>query len=76
MRFSSSFSAIRFALLGTVAILPATAFAQAAVEPADQDSIEASSGNEIVVTAQKIEQRAKDVPITISALSSGSKTWA
>ena len=69
MRFSSSFSAIRFALLGTVAILPATAFAQAAVEPADQDSIEASSGNEIVVTAQKIEQRAKDVPITISALS-------
>jgi len=69
MRFSSPISAVRFALLGTVAILPATAFAQAAVEPADETALDADSGNEIVVTAQKIEQRAKDVPITISALS-------
>ena len=69
MRFSSSFSAIRFALLGTAALLPATAFAQAAVEPETEEPVEAESGNEIVVTAQKIEQLAKDVPITISALS-------
>jgi outer membrane receptor protein involved in Fe transport len=43
------------------------ASAQASVEP--QDGAAAAGGNDIVVTAQKIEQRAKDVPITISAIS-------
>jgi outer membrane receptor protein involved in Fe transport len=44
-----------------------SASAQASVEP--QDGAAAAGGNDIVVTAQKIEQRAKDVPITISAIS-------
>ena len=51
-------------LLGSTALLPAAAAAQ---------SVDAESGaadsTTIVVTAQKIEQRAVDVPITISAVS-------
>ncbi|NCP20196.1 MAG: TonB-dependent receptor [Erythrobacter sp.] len=70
---SSSISVLRLALLGTAALLPASAFAQAAIEPADEapgeEQATEATGNMIVVTAQKIEQRALDVPITISALS-------
>jgi outer membrane receptor protein involved in Fe transport len=45
------------------------ASASLAVVPASaQDRAEPGDSNEIVVTAQKIEQRAKDVPITISAV--------
>lgn len=60
------------ALATTLAAAPQTAFAQddaaatPAAEPAEQA---AGSGNEIIVTTQKIEQRALDVPITISAVS-------
>ncbi|KWV92420.1 hypothetical protein AUC45_13510 [Erythrobacter sp. YT30] len=49
---------MRTLLLTSVATIPAQALAQ------DEDS---SSGNQIIVTAQKVEQRAQDVPITISA---------
>ena len=57
----------------TAALSPVAALAQAPVEPADEatgeEEITEETGNMIVVTAQKIEQRALDVPITISALS-------
>ncbi|GAB5349861.1 TonB-dependent receptor [Alteriqipengyuania sp. 357] len=66
---SHSISAMRLVLLGTAALLPASVMAQAPVEPDEGDPAETVGANEIVVTAQKIEQRAKDVPITISALS-------
>ncbi len=49
-------------LLTTTAAMPAQVFAQ------DQDD-GATSGNEIIVTAQKVEQRVQDVPITITATS-------
>lgn len=56
------------ALATTLAAAPQIAFAQdEAAETAAQST--AGSGNEIIVTTQKIEQRAVDVPITISALS-------
>jgi iron complex outermembrane recepter protein len=42
--------------------------AQASVQDPTATPTEELSGNDIIVTAQKIEQRAKDVPITISAL--------
>jgi iron complex outermembrane recepter protein len=59
-----------FALLAaTTALVPfAPAFAQAAAQPEAPAQEEPVRGNEIIVTAQKIEQRAVDVPITISAL--------
>ena len=47
--------------------LASTALAQASVQPAGP--AEDVGGNDLIVTAQKIEQRAQDVPITISALS-------
>lgn len=47
--------------------LASPASAQASVQP--DGGAEEVGGNDIVVTAQKIEQRAKDVPITIAALS-------
>ena len=53
------------ALTAMIAAAPQAAFAQDAEAPAEE---EAASGNEIIVTTQKIEQRALDVPITISAL--------
>ncbi|MEL7730591.1 TonB-dependent receptor [Citromicrobium bathyomarinum] len=65
---SSPVSAIRLILLGTAALLPVGALAQAPAEPVADDDVAEESGNLIVVTAQKIEQRALDVPITISAL--------
>jgi outer membrane receptor protein involved in Fe transport len=61
---------LRAALLASIA-LPATPLlaqsaANAAADAEAQDGGE--SGNTIVVTAQKIEQRAQDVPLTISAV--------
>jgi outer membrane receptor protein involved in Fe transport len=53
------------ALTATLAAAPHAAFAQD--ETAEGEEA-AGSGNQIIVTAQKIEQRALDVPITISAL--------
>lgn len=57
-------------LLATTAFiaLPNQSLAQASAQPVTEED-EPVSGNEIIVTAQKIEQRAADVPITISALS-------
>lgn len=55
------------ALLASASLCAVPGFAQTATQdpaaPAD-----ARDGNEIIVTAQKIEQRAQDVPITISAV--------
>ncbi|WP_454597292.1 TonB-dependent receptor [Qipengyuania sp. SM2507] len=57
-------------LAATTALVPfAPAFAQSAAQPLVPAEEEPVRGNEIIVTAQKIEQRAVDVPITISALS-------
>ncbi|MBI1403204.1 MAG: TonB-dependent receptor [Porphyrobacter sp.] len=55
------------ALTTMLAAAPQVAFAQdetAADQPEEQ-----RSGNQIIVTAQKVEQRLQDVPITISAVS-------
>jgi outer membrane receptor protein involved in Fe transport len=52
------------ALAATLAAAPQAAFAQDDAAAAEDDT---ASGNEIIVTTQKIEQRALDVPITISA---------
>lgn len=54
------------ALATILAAAPQVAFAQDAEAPAAED--DQRSGNEIIVTTQKIEQRALDVPITISAI--------
>ena len=54
--------AVRSALLSSIALVPAPLLAQEA--PADDGPV---TGNTIVVTSQKIEQRAQDVPITVSA---------
>jgi outer membrane receptor protein involved in Fe transport len=53
------------ALATTLAAAPQVAFAQDSAEPDEEDN---TSGNQIIVTAQKVEQRAQDVPITISAV--------
>lgn len=53
------------ALATTLAAMPHIAFAQ---DDTGETGQNATSGNEIIVTSQKIEQRALDVPITISAL--------
>lgn len=53
----------QIALAATLAAAPQAAFAQGN-EPASDS---AASGNQIIVTAQKIEQRLQDVPITITA---------
>ena len=55
------------ALAATLAAVPYAAFAQDSAAAPEEDP--AASGNDIIVTAQKIEQRAIDVPITISAVS-------
>ncbi|MCM0001112.1 MAG: TonB-dependent receptor plug domain-containing protein, partial [Erythrobacter sp.] len=52
------------ALAATLAAAPHAAFAQDDTAATKDDT---ASGNEIIVTTQKIEQRALDVPITISA---------
>jgi outer membrane receptor protein involved in Fe transport len=64
-------SRISFAagLLASASLWVAPAFGQTAVQdPAAAPAAEARDGNDIIVTAQKIEQRAQDVPITISAV--------
>ena len=53
------------ALATILAAAPQAAFAQDAEAPPAED--DQRSGNEIIVTTQKIEQRALDVPITITA---------
>lgn len=55
---------LRASLLASIALPAMPALAQEAADEA-QDS--GASGNTIIVTAQKVEQRAQDVPITISA---------
>lgn len=52
------------ALTATLAAAPQAVFAQDA-EAAEAD--DQASGNQIIVTAQKVEQRVQDVPITITA---------
>jgi outer membrane receptor protein involved in Fe transport len=54
------------ALSATLAAVPQAALAQDAEATEAEDN---ASGNQIIVTAQKIEQRAQDVPITITATS-------
>lgn len=59
----------RLVILGTVSALPYQALvAQDVASPTALDGDAEAGGGEIIVTAQKIEQRAVDVPITISAL--------
>lgn len=60
----------RVSLIALTAVLgaaPQAAFAQDEAAPAAEE--EQTSGNEIIVTAQKVEQRVQDVPITITATS-------
>jgi len=60
----TSFSRVSLiALTAMLAAAPQVAFAQDSETPEDDNA----SGNQIIVTAQKIEQRAQDVPITITA---------
>jgi len=54
-------------LLASTALSAQPALAQDATDSETAES--AVSGNEILVTSQKFEQRAQDVPITVSALS-------
>ena len=58
---------LRSILLATIALPAFPLAAQTAPDSEEQEA--GSSGNTIIVTAQKIEQRAQDVPITISAVS-------
>lgn len=60
----SRFTSLNAVLLCTTFLLPSAAFAQTADAAGG-----AADDTTIVVTAQKIEQRATDVPITISAVS-------
>ena len=53
------------ALLASTACVAAPALAQSSVQPGEQQD---RDGGDVIVTAQKIEQRAVDVPITISAV--------
>lgn len=62
---------IRAVLLTSAFSIPGAALAQSSAQASDQPSpgdTMALGGNEIIVTAQKFEQRAQDVPITISAV--------
>lgn len=52
-------------LLASASLWAVPALAQA---PVQDPATEARDGNEVIVTAQKIEQRAQDVPITVSAV--------
>lgn len=60
-------SSLIAALLASCSLGAVPALAQASIQQ-DTPQDEPRDGNEIIVTAQKIEQRAKDVPITISAV--------
>ena len=62
---------LKSALLASVAVSAAPIMAQDSAEAGtgeNQPAESGSSGNTIIVTAQKIEQRAQDVPITVSAV--------
>ena len=62
----TSFSRVSLiALSATLAATPQTAFAQDA--DGSDAAVDRASGNQIIVTAQKVEQRIQDVPITITA---------
>ncbi|MEO0057287.1 MAG: hypothetical protein RIT17_737, partial [Pseudomonadota bacterium] len=52
------------ALATILAAAPQAAFAQ---DAAAEEPEAPASGNQIIVTAQKVEQRLQDVPITITA---------
>ncbi|AWW73916.1 TonB-dependent receptor [Erythrobacter sp. KY5] len=60
-------SLLRGALLASIALPLTPALAQSGPDSESEES--GQSGNTIIVTAQKVEQRALDVPITISATS-------
>jgi iron complex outermembrane receptor protein len=64
MKFRRTFAA---ALLGGT-VLASPALAQSVQDTANAQPGPAGDANDIIVTAQKIEQRAIDVPITISAV--------
>jgi len=55
------------ALLASCAFVAMPALAQASIQTTERQG-DSSDSNDIIVTAQKIEQRAKDVPITITAV--------
>ncbi len=57
----------RLALATLALTCSTTALAQASVAPGSQDSA-LDAGDEILVTAQKREQRIEDVPVTVTAL--------
>ncbi|MGB3470720.1 MAG: TonB-dependent receptor [Erythrobacter sp.] len=62
---------LKSALLASVAVCSAPVMAQDSTDAdagENQPAESGSSGNTIIVTAQKIEQRAQDVPITVSAV--------
>ena len=61
-----SLIALTASLTGALATTSQAAFAQDAEGPAADEK---TYGNQIVVTAQKVEQRVQDVPITITATS-------
>lgn len=54
---------------GIFALVSGPAFAQASSEPAPADAPVATDVNDIVVTAQRREQRLQDVPIPVTAFS-------
>ncbi len=56
------------ALTAALAAVPQIALAQ---DQATAETDDAGSGNQIIVTTQKVEQRLQDVPITITALGGG-----
>lgn len=60
---------LKLAIISAASTLPyQAAQAQSAAQPGDTELDSTLLDNEIIVTAQKIEQRAVDVPITISAI--------